>query len=338
MLAMMPRLLAHRPTVAMSLSCIACSCARVKKYDASSMPPRSRATAPETLSARTSRVRSPSMRARSCATMAHCWPRSSRPSRLCAMPHSSVSVGACSSSSCEHPLGRRPLTVGHQQRRDDARILGLIGRIGHADAEVPNLVQLAPRQLQLAAGHVDLRPPPEREGPQRVIPRRLGFGDRPVGLREGAVERALLPVGDPEVVVALANTLPPAGPLEGGAGDLPGSDRLGVSSPQVTDDAEVVGAAADGRRIAVQAGEHEGPRAVVRGLVETPADQRHGAPCVQCTTLDSPLPALARLLQRRIQPAEPLSVAPDARLRGPVQQRETRGLYELTALAGGEIV
>ncbi len=137
----------------------------------------------------------------------------------------------------QHPLGRRPLTVGHQQRRDDARILGLIGRIGHADAEVPNLVQLAPRQLQLAAGHVDLRPPPEREGPQRVIPRRLGFGDRPVGLREGAVERSLLPVGDPEVVVALANTLPPAGPLEGGAGDLPGSDRLGVSSPQVTDDA-----------------------------------------------------------------------------------------------------
>src|SRR5256886_10846640 len=44
--------------------------------------------------------------------------------------------------------------------------------------------------LRLAAGHVDFRPPPEREGPQRVIPRRLGFGDRPVGLREGAVERS----------------------------------------------------------------------------------------------------------------------------------------------------
>src|SRR5213082_2471958 len=46
MVAMIPRLLAHRPTVAMSLSCIACSCARVKKYEASAMPPRSRATAP----------------------------------------------------------------------------------------------------------------------------------------------------------------------------------------------------------------------------------------------------------------------------------------------------
>src|SRR5207245_10915400 len=183
-----------------------------------------------------------------------------------------------------------------------------------------------------------LRSRAARAARERVARTRLGFRRGPVGLREGAADRALLPVGDPEVVVALANPLPPAGPLEGGAGDLPGSDRLGVSSPQVTDDAQVVGAAAHGRRIAVQAGEHEGPRAVVRGLVETPADQRHGAPCVQCTAPDSPSPALARLLQRRIQPAEPLSVAPDARLRGPVQQRETRGLYELTALAGGEIV
>src|SRR2546422_5293397 len=33
-LPILPRLLAHRPTVAMSLSCIACSCARVKKYEA----------------------------------------------------------------------------------------------------------------------------------------------------------------------------------------------------------------------------------------------------------------------------------------------------------------
>src|SRR5207249_10152136 len=105
-----------------------------------------------------------------------------------------------------------------------------------------------------------------------------------------------------------ADTLPPAGPVEGGAGDLPGSDRLGVSSPQVTDDAQVVGAAAHGRRIAVQAGEHEGPRAVVRGLVDAPADQRHGTPCVQRTTLDAPLPALARLLQRHIQPPKPLFV------------------------------
>src|SRR5205085_391764 len=174
MLAMMPRLLAHRPTVAMSLSSVACSCARVKKYEASSMPPRSRATAPETLSARTSSVRSPSMRARSCATMAHCWPRSSRPSRLCAMPHSSVSLGPKQrplvrlrllDHLAQHDLSRGPLTFGHQQRRDDARILALIGRIGHAGAEVSNLVQLASRQLHLAAGHADLRPPPEREGP-----------------------------------------------------------------------------------------------------------------------------------------------------------------------------
>src|SRR5207249_3203910 len=72
---------------------------------------------------------------------------------------------------------------------------------------------------------------------------------------------------------------------------------------------------------AVQAGEHEGPRAVVRGLVEAPADQRHGTPCVQRTTLDAPLAAFARLLQRRVQPPDALSVAPEARLRGPVQAR-----------------
>jgi hypothetical protein len=46
------------------------------------MPPRSSAIAPQTLSARSSSVRSPSTRARSCATMAHFGPTSSRPSRL----------------------------------------------------------------------------------------------------------------------------------------------------------------------------------------------------------------------------------------------------------------
>src|SRR5436853_617763 len=41
MLAMTPRLLEQRPTVAMSLSSDASSCARVQKYVASSIPPRS---------------------------------------------------------------------------------------------------------------------------------------------------------------------------------------------------------------------------------------------------------------------------------------------------------
>ncbi len=203
---------------------------------------------------------------------------------------------------------------------------------------LPDLLQLAARQLQLAADDVNLRPASQHQCPQRAIPGGFSLRDGAIGLREGAIERSLLAVRDPQVVTALGDTLSPGAPIEGRTGDFPGPDRFCESPPQVTDDAEIVGAAADRRQIAVEAGEHEGPRAVVRGLVETPAHQGHGTARVQRTTLDSALATFASLLERCVEPLESFISAADLRLCGPVQQREARRLRELAALAGGEIL
>ena len=237
----------------------------------------------------------------------------------------------------QRPLRRRPPAFGRQQRRDDARILGLVGWMRQLTPALPDPLQLAARRLQLAADDVNLRPPSQDQCPQRGIPGGFSLRHGAIGLREGAIERSLFAVRDPQVVTALGDPLSPAAPIEGRTGDFPGPDRLGVASPQVTDDAEVVGAAADRCQIGVEAGEHEGPRAVVRGLVETPADQRHGTARVQRTTLDSPLATLAGLVERRVEPLKSFLRAPELRLRGPVQQCEARRLHELAAFAGGEI-
>src|SRR2546430_17343315 len=80
--------------------------------------------------------------------------------------------------------------------------------------------------------------------PQRMVSRCLRFSDGPVRLCQRAVERALVPIGEPQVVVAVRDARPPRRPVEGGKGDLPRRDRLCVPAPQVADDPQIVGAAA----------------------------------------------------------------------------------------------
>ena len=60
------------------------------------------------------------------------------------------------------PLGGRHLAFGRQHRRRDPQVLGLADGIGQAAADLLNLFQLAPCQLQLTADHADLHPSPER--------------------------------------------------------------------------------------------------------------------------------------------------------------------------------
>src|SRR5439155_15372992 len=119
--------------------------------------------------------------------------------------------------------------------------------------------------------------------------------------------------------------------------DLPGSDRLRVASPQATDDAQVVGAAGGGGKITVPAGDHEGLREVICRFVDLPADQGDGAPRIESVTLDRLLVTRARLAQRPIEPPESFIVAPEPRLRGPVQQRQAQRILEL-APARAEVV
>ena len=97
-------------------------------------------------------------------------------------------------------------------------------------------------------------------------------------------------------MVALGNALSHAGPAEGREGDLPGSDRLGMPTPQVADDAQVVGAAAGRGYIPLPARNHHGLREVVRRLVDPPADERRRPSCIESATLDHPLVPFARLV------------------------------------------
>ncbi len=138
-------------------------------------------------------------------------------------------------------------------------------------------------------------------------------------------------------MVALGNALAQTCLVEGGGGDLPGPDRLRVPPAQVADDPQIVGAAADCGTIAVAAGGHEGLREAVRGLVDLPADQGDGAPRVEGVTLDRRVVLLARPLQRHIEPAQAFPVAPEARLRRPVQQREARRIRELGLFARAQV-
>ncbi len=194
------------------------------------------------------------------------------------------------------------MALGQQQRRGDAQVLGLSDGIGEVAADLPDLFELAPRQLELAPDDADLHPPPERQRPQRGIG--CGFGDRdgPVGLGQRAVERPLLPIRDRQVVVAFGDALGHSSPLERGDGDLPGPDRFRVPPAQVADDPQIVGRAAGRGQIAVPAGDQQGLREVIRRFVDPPADKGDGAPRIEGVTLDRLVVPLARLLQRQIQP------------------------------------
>ena len=131
---------------------------------------------------------------------------------------------------------------------------------------------------------------------------------------------------------------PQAGAVEGGRGELPGSDRLGVPSPQVTDDPEIVGAAAGGGSVPVPAGGQEGLREVIRRLVDPPAHQGDGAPRIEGVTFDRLLFTLARLVERQVEPPLSLIVAPEPRVRGAVQQREARRIRQLTSRSPAEVL
>jgi len=238
----------------------------------------------------------------------------------------------------QRPLGGRHLALGQEQRRPDSQILGLCRGVRQTTADRPHLIQVATRRLQLATAQADLCPPPERERQQRAIPDRFRLAGGLVGLCQRAVERPLLPIGDPQVVVALGDALPYPSPVEGAEGDLPGPDRLGVPPPQVTDDPQVVAAASRRGKIAVPARDHEGLREVVRRLVDPSADHGDRAPRIEGVTLDRPLVPPARFVQRQIEPPQPFIVAPQARLRGPVQQREGRRIRELALLLRAEVL
>ena len=154
----------------------------------------------------------------------------------------------------QRALGGRQLALRHQERRRDPQILGLPDCIEQPTAKLLNAVELAPRPLQLAAGHSDLRTTPERQRPECTIPVGVRQRDGTVGRRQRPVERPLLPVRDRLVVEAFGDAPLQAGALEGGRGDLPGPDRLRMPSPQVTDDPQIVGAAGGSRGIPVPAG------------------------------------------------------------------------------------
>ena len=131
---------------------------------------------------------------------------------------------------------------------------------------------------------------------------------------------------------------PQAGAVEGGRGELPGSDRLGVPSPQVTDDPEIVGAAAGGGSVPVPAGGQEGLREVIRRLVDPPAHQGDGAPCIEGVTLDRLLVPLAGQVEGQVEPPLSVIVPPEARVRGSVQQCETRRIRQLAPRSRAEVL
>jgi hypothetical protein len=138
-------------------------------------------------------------------------------------------------------------------------------------------------------------------------------------------------------VAALRYALAQTSLVEGGDGDLPGPDRLHVPPAQVTNDPQIVRAAADRGTVAVPARGHEGLGEAVRRLVQLAADQGKGAPRVEGATLHRRLPLRARPVQRHIEPPQAFPVAPEARLRRPIQQREGRRIGQLGLCSRAEV-
>src|SRR2546427_9665463 len=137
--------------------------------------------------------------------------------------------------------------------------------------------------------------------------------------------------------MALGYAVAHTSPLEGGDGDLPRPDRLRVPPPQATDHAQIVGAAAGHRDIAVPARAHEGPGEVVRRLVDPSADHRDRAPRIEGLTLNRRLFPPARLLQRQLEPPQPFVAAPQPRLRGPAQRGKGRRIREVASFLRSEV-
>src|SRR5207244_12498492 len=106
--------------------------------------------------------------------------------------------------------------------------------------------------------------------------------------------------------MALGYAVAHTSPIEGGDGDLPRPDRLRVPPPQATDHAQIVGAAAGHRDIAVPARGHEGLGEVVSCLVDPSADHSDRAPRVEGMTLDRRLAPPARLVLLHIAPHQSL--------------------------------
>src|SRR2546427_1399713 len=129
--------------------------------------------------------------------------------------------------------------------------------------------------------------------------------------------------------MALGYAVAHTSPIEGGDGDLPRPDRLRVPPPQATDHAQIVGAAAGHRDIAVPARGHEALGEVARRFVDPSAAHGDRAPRIERLTLDRPLVPPTRLVQRQIEPPQSFVVAPQPRLRAPVQQREARRIRQL---------
>ena len=229
----------------------------------------------------------------------------------------------------QRPLGGRHPAFGREQRCRDVQILGVFDRIAESAAELADLVHLAPCQHQLAAGHADLGASAERQRPERAIAGCFGLGDRLIGLRQRAVERALLPIGDPQIVAALRDALSQTRPVESGNRDFPRPDGFRVAPPQVADDPQVVGGPTGRGVITVPAGDHERLREVVRRFIDPPADEGNGTACIEGVTLDRALLQLARLMYRAVQPEQAFIMPPEPRLRGPVQQGEIGRILEL---------
>ncbi len=77
---------------------------------------------------------------------------------------------------------------------------------------------------------------------------------RRLRLQERQIELLLLAVRDAQVVLRLGDALAQSGPLECRDSHRVRADGFRLASPQVGDDAQVVGAAPDGGVIAVPAG------------------------------------------------------------------------------------
>lgn len=237
----------------------------------------------------------------------------------------------------QHALGHRELTLHRRHRRLHPQIPRLLDERRDPATDLPHALQVATRRLELTAEHADLRPAADRQRCHRLLPGRLGFRHGPVGLAKRRVERTLLPIGYAQVMGALRHAVADAGPLAGGPGDLPRFDRRRVPPPQMADDPQIVGGAAGRRQIAVPAGDLERAREIVPGLLDPPAHEGEDTPGVEGARLQRLLAAPAGAVERHVQPAEAFVVAPEARLRRPIQQREARRPRTLVLVARAEI-
>jgi hypothetical protein len=236
------------------------------------------------------------------------------------------------------PLGGAGLSLRHEQRRNDAQVLGLADGIEQAAADFVDLVQLAPRERDFAARYADLGPSPQCRCAQGAVARGFGFADGLVGFGQRAIEIALLAIGDAQIVPALGDALPQPRPCERGHGDVPRPDCLGAAARQIANDPQVVRAPPGRREIRNRARSHHGLREIVRRLIDASADERDRTARVEGATLDRVFVALAGLLQRAIQPAQPFIVASHPRLRRAVQQGERRGVFKLPRLLRAEVL